>query len=244
MIFKRKVLYKGESPYGKYKVVDTSYDGRKARVLFGDRWSPQSGVALDDNPELLFDYNQRFLEIIMSRTPARLLVIGGGAFMLPTAVFHRFPDTVIDVVEIDPLLVQLSKDFFDLPDDERMRVHVDDGAAFVACSSQRYDMIILDAFSGYTIPHHLLEREAIKEYKRHLTADGVIAINFISEYKPTRARLAHELIGSFGELFANLSLSQTDSEYGPNDEQNLLLVAGNRPFHFEYLQSRELDIYQ
>lgn len=244
MILKRKVLYKGESPFSRYKVVETSYDGRRARVLYGNRWSPQSGVALDDNPELLFDYNQRFLEMVMSRPPKKLLVIGGGAFMLPIAVFERFANITIDVVEIDPLLVQLSKDFFNLPDDERMRIHVEDGAAFVANTNERYDMIILDAFTGYTIPHHLLEREAIEYYKRRLTKDGVVALNFISEYKPTRARLAHELIGSFGALFSELSLYQADVDYETTDEQNLLLVAGNRPFHFDYLQARELNLYR
>ena len=243
MLLRRTILYKGESPFGRYKIADTSYDGRPARVLYGDRWSPQSGVALDDKPELLFDYNQRFLEIMMSRPPKKLLVIGGGAFMLPIAAFNRFTDLTMDVVEIDPLLVQLSKDFFNLPEDERMRIHVEDGAVFVAATRERYDMIILDAFSGYTIPHHLLERATIEQYKRCLTKDGIIALNFISEYKPSRARLAHELLDSFGALFAEVSLYQSDADYGPTDEQNLLLVASNRPFHFEYLQAPELKRY-
>lgn len=243
MVFKRKVLYTGESPYGRYKVVDAKYNGRAARVLYGNRNTPQSGAALDGEPDLLFDYNQRFLEMIMSCQPKKLLVIGGGAFMLPIAAFHRFPEMSIDVVEIDPLLVTLSRDFFDLPDDPRMSVHVGDGANFVAQTKERYDMIILDAFSGFTIPHHLIENEAITQYKHRLTKDGVIAMNFISEYKPNRGRLAHELISSFGAVFSQLSLYQATPDYLRDEEQNLLLVAGNRPFHFEYLQASELDLY-
>jgi len=243
MVFNRNVLYAGESPFGKYKIVDTNYNGRPARVLYGSRSSPQSGAAHDDNPELLFDYNQLFLEIMMSRTPKKVLVIGGGAFMLPIAAFHRFPNMHIDVVEIDPLLVKLSRDFFDLPDNKRMGVHVGDGAAFVASAKGRYDMIILDAFSGYDIPHHLLEREAITRYKQRLTKDGVIAINFISSYKPNRPRLAHELVASFGAIFSHISLCQADAEYLSDEKQNLLLIAGSKPFQFDYLQARELELH-
>lgn len=138
----QKTIHTAESPYGRYRVVDMTYNGRPARMLFGNRASPQSGVAKDDEPELLFDYNQRFLEMIMSQQPKRILVIGGGAFMLPTAAFHQFPKLRIDVVEIDPLLVQIAQDFFDLPDDKRLRVHAMDGAEFIERSKERYDMII------------------------------------------------------------------------------------------------------
>lgn len=243
MVFNRTVLYAGESPYGRYKIVDTNYNGRPARVLYGSKSSPQSGVARDDEPELLFDYNQRFLEMIMSRQPKKLLVIGGGAFMLPIAAFHRFPRMQIDVVEIDQLLVKLSRDFFDLPNDKRLGVYVGDGAEYVAATKERYDMIILDAFSGYTIPHHLLEREALTRYKQRLTKDGIIAVNFISEYKPSRYRLAHELVESFGNTFSHLALCQADADYPRGEEQNMLLIAGNRPFQFDYLQAREVELY-
>lgn len=240
----KKLLYSAESPFGRYKVMNTTYNDRPARVLYGSRGSPQSGVALDDNPELLFDYNQRFLELIMSHHPRTLLVIGGGAFMLPTGVFHRFPDITIDVVEIDPLLVDISREYFNLPDNERLRVHVGDGAAFIANSKTRYDMIIVDAFSGFTIPSQLIEGEILKEYKRHLTRKGVLAINFISEYKPRRFRLAHQLLASFGEVFSWRALYQADIHYPKGFEQNLLLVAGHQPQHFEYLHSSELEQYE
>lgn len=243
-MLKRKVLYSGKSPYGSYKVVDASYNGRPARVLYGDKQTPQSGMAKDDNPELLFSYNQRFFEMVMSVQPKKLLVIGGGAFMLPIAAFHRFADMTIDVVEIDPLLVQLSRDFFDLPDSERLRVHVEDGARFIKATTERYDMIIIDAFSGFTIPHHLLEKDTLLEYKKHMKKSGVIALNFISEYTPTRGEFAHETLASFGEVFSWRGLYQAEPGYDKGDEQNHVLVAGSRSVHFDYLQSTELEIFE
>jgi len=243
MSFARKVLYSESSPYGSYKVVDMVYDGRPARVLYGDGRSPQSGVAKDDNPGLLFDYNQRFLEILMSKQPKRVLIIGGGAFMLPTAAFHRFSRMRIDVVEIDPLLVTIARDYFDLPASKRLQVHVDDGAHFLMETKQRYDAIILDAFSGYTIPGQLIDDAAIALYRKHLTRGGIVAMNFISEYKPTRRRLAHTLLDDFGASFKNVSLYQADPHYWHGEEQNYVLVAANKPVSFDYLQSTQVDPY-
>lgn len=241
MVFKQKVLFKGESTFGRYKVVDMSYNGRPARVLFGNRATPQSGVAKDNEPDLLFHYNQRFLEMMMSKRPKRVLVIGGGAFMLPIAAFNQFPDLSIDVVEIDPLLVDISKDFFDLPDDTRLSIHIGDGAEFVRTTKKRYDMIIIDAFSGFTIPHHLIESSTIQAYEKRLKRHGVIAINFISEYKSGQFKLAHELIDTFSQTFSHISLYQADAAYPKGEDQNLLLVASHAATHFDYLYSQELE---
>lgn len=241
-MFTRKLIHKAESPYGKYKVIDLTYDGRPARVLYGEKNSPQSGIALDDNSELIFDYNQRLLEMAKSRRPRRVLVIGGGAFMLPTALYHHFPELEIDVVEIDQLLVDLSYEYFRLPNNPRMQVHVEDGLAFASRTHHTYDMIIIDAFSGYTIPHHLLERTAIDMYKKCLKKDGVIALNFISEYKPRRRRLAHEIIASFSEVFNEVSLYPADTDYPHGEEQNFILTASHTPLHFEYLNSKAYEL--
>ncbi len=242
-MFKRKVLYSGKSQHGSYKIIDAMYNGRPARVLYGDKQTPQSGMAMDDDPYLLFSYNQRFIEMVLSVRPKKLLVIGGGAFMLPISAFHRFPDMVIDVVEIDPLLVQLSRDFFELPESERLRVYVGDGAEFIKTTKEKYDMIIIDAFSGFTIPHHLLERDMLLHYKKHMKRNGVIALNFISEYTPTRGEFAHEVIAGFREVFKWCGLYQAEPGYDKGDEQNHVLAASDSPVSFDYLQSTELELY-
>lgn len=233
----RKVLYSGSSPYGTYKVVDGLYDGRPARVLFGDAKSPQSGMATDDEPELLFDYNQRFLEMVMSMQPKRILVIGGGVFMLPTAVFERFPSVHIDVVEIDELLVDIARDYFHLPIDPRMDIYIGDGRHFIEQTKHTYDLIIIDAFTGYSIPHHLIELNAIKQYRHKLSKDGLVAINFISEFRGKKRRLAHDLVDEFSEVFPYVEFYQAEPSFATTHEQNLLLVAGQKETPLDYLQS-------
>ncbi|HCZ28587.1 TPA: hypothetical protein DHU97_02485 [Candidatus Saccharibacteria bacterium] len=238
---RRRRLYSGKSSYGSYEVVDTIYSGRRARLLYGDKNTPQSGVALDDEGELLFDYNQRFLEMIESAQPKKILVIGGGVLMLPVAVYDRFADMKIDVVEIDPLLIQLAHDFFRVPTENRFQIFTGDGRAFLEQTTGQYDMIIIDAFHGFTTPIHLLEHTAAVLYQQHLTESGVVTINFISQFIGRRQQLAHEMMATFLEVFPACELYQADPHQAKGDEQNLLLVAGTQSIHFDYLQSHSVS---
>ena len=236
-MFGRKTIYTGSSKYGSYKIVEGSYNGRQARVLYGANRTPQSGKALDDNPELLFNYNQRFLEIIASIQPERLLVIGGGVMMLPIAVHERFSKTVIDVVEIDELLIELAYEHFDAPKDTRLQTYVKDGKDFVKNTTQRYDAIILDAFSGHDIPKHLLETAMTDLYAQHLNEGGVLAINLISAVQSNRPRLVAEVLHTLSESFKYTAVFQADTNESLRDEQNLVLVAATHPIDFDYIQS-------
>lgn len=235
-----KELFSGSSQYGNYRVVDMRYNGRKARLLYGDDNTPQSGVALDDNPELLFDYNQRFLEMVESTRPKKLLVIGGGVFMLPKAALERFKDMEIHVVEIDQLLVDLARKYFDLPQDSRMKIFVQDGKEFIQNSLHRYDMIILDAFTAFTVPEYLIDQAAAALYRSHLTEGGCIAINFISKFTGRGRWLAHAIVGAFEAVFPEMELYQADPDYYRDEEQNLLFVAANKEMRFDYLQSHDV----
>ena len=51
-----------------------------------------------------------------------------------------------------------------------------------AGAAQQYDVIAIDAFSSDSIPVHLITREALDVYARHLKADGVIAFHVSNRY--------------------------------------------------------------
>jgi spermidine synthase len=233
-----ELIYEGESEFSRYRIVDTVYEGRQARVLFGGGNSPQSGMATDDRPELLFDYNQRFLEVIESRHPKRILLIGGGVFMLPQAVLERYEDISIDVVEIDPLLPELARKYFGVEEDERLNVIVGDGRAYVESCQVVYDMIIVDAFAEFSIPRPLLTEQAVNQYARCLSNDGMIGVNFISAYYTRKVTLSHELMATFKTVFPWVELYPADHEYPRRPEQNLVLLASSlsEP-SLDYLQS-------
>jgi spermidine synthase len=243
MTDKKTVLFEGESRFGHYQVVDMVYDGRPARMLFGDSDSPQSGEAQDNNPELLFSYNQRFLEITESCRPQRVLVIGGGAFSFPKALLERFADIHIDVVEIDPLLIDLSRRFFSLTDDDRLTIITEDGREYLDSCCTAYDLIVVDAFSEFDVPVALLTQQAIQRYAAHLTRRGVVAINFVAAYQDAKPTLAHRLLTDFRHEFTTAEIFPVELDGPRRGEQNLLLVASQQPdLALDYLQAAPISL--
>lgn len=237
------ILFDGSSELSRYRVVEAMYNGRKARVLYSGGGAPQSGLALDDDPELLFEYNQRFLEVAESIRPASILLIGGGAFTLPKALLERFHDIRIDVVELDQLLPKLAEKYFDLPSDPRLNIVIGDGRDYINECQIKYDMIIIDAFMKYDIPTSLLTIEAVREYRRCLNMDGVIAVNFISRYHTYKTTLAHRLVATFQTAFSTVDLYPSDYQYEKRAEQNLMLVASNDDaITLDYLQSAPVSL--
>lgn len=224
-MMKSNLVYQGESEFNAYQIIDGMYVGRPARVLYSGGRTPQSGVALDDDPELLFDYNQRLLEIAQSMQPQSILVIGGGALTLPTALRRQLPHCQIDVVEIDPLLPDLAATYFDATPDDLTRVFVSDGVAYIADCVDTYDLIIVDAFSGEDIAQILFTPQVIADYIRCLQPGGMIAVNLISKYYTRRQSLTHTLRASFADQCQAVDLYPADHYESKHSEQNLLLVA-------------------
>lgn len=200
--------------------------------------TPQSGIAFDDDPELLFDYNQRLFEVACSVQPRSMLLIGGGAFTLPAAVVQRLPKATVDAVEIDPLLPELAREYFGLPDSPRLRVITQDGREYVNASNGTYDLIVIDAFSEYAIPLSLLTVEAAAQYARLLSPGGVVALNVIATYRGSIPSIAHRIIASLGEHFATVEVYPADPHDSQGDSQNLIIVASQQEsIHLDYLQS-------
>ncbi|MEW6603052.1 MAG: fused MFS/spermidine synthase, partial [Nitrospirota bacterium] len=95
----------------------------------------------------------------------------------------HYPEAIIDVAEIDPDMVAVAQKYFYFKENERMKVHVDDGRLFVKRTKKKYDWIILDAYQNDYIPAHLTTLEFLREVKGKLKEDGVVVANITSPYR-------------------------------------------------------------
>jgi SAM-dependent methyltransferase len=87
--------------------------------------------------------------------------------------------------EIDPHAIDLARWEFSYLMDSAAAVDVTEGDARLVLdrqAPQRFDVLVVDAFSGDAIPMHLLTREAFALYARHLNADGVLAVHVSNRY--------------------------------------------------------------
>lgn len=121
--------------------------------------------------------------LFINPEPKSILIIGLGGGTLPNALHQLLPGAQIDVVEIDPAVVKVAKQFFRFVPNERVRVTEIDGRVFVKRAvreQRRYDIVMLDAFDHEYIPEHLLTREFLQEVAALLGPQGVLAANTFS----------------------------------------------------------------
>ena len=170
----------------KYRDITVTQVGDRRCLLFnvhrGDR--NQTCMMVDDRDLLVFDYTRMsFSGLLLKPDPEDILVIGLGGGSIPMTFADLFPNAKIDVVEIDEAVVRVAEEYFYYSDTDNMTVYVDDGRPFIkraGIRGQKYDYIVLDAFSGDYIPEHMLTREFLEEVKAIMTEDGVLVANTFS----------------------------------------------------------------
>jgi hypothetical protein len=101
--------------------------------------------------------------------------------------------------EIDPAVVQVAQRWFTFLADSpaAVQVHLGDGRLLLRQATlPRFDVLAVDAFSGDSIPVHLLTREAVALYLERIKPDGVIALHVSNRYldlRPVVGRIADDM---------------------------------------------------
>ena len=134
--------------------------------------------------------------------------------------------------EIDAKVVRIASTEFTFMRDSPARVEVVVGDGRLALereASQDFDLLGIDAFSGDSIPMHLLTREAMAIYLRHVKPDGLIvfqATNRFVDIAPVVERLA----ASFGwrAVLVSDSPDAADREHLPVSGTAQIIVTRNR----------------
>jgi spermidine synthase len=145
--------------------------------------------------------------------PRRIGILGLGCGTL--AAYGRAGDT-LRLYEINPLVLDIARTQFTYLSDTPARVEVALGDGRLVLDSeppQQFDLLVMDAFSGDSVPVHLLTREAFQTYFRHLKPEGILAVNISNQYldlEPVIERAA--------DAFGKLALVY---HFTPEEEDNL-----------------------
>ncbi len=107
----------------------------------------------------------------------RIAMIGLGAAVVPRFVHAFVPESSIDVVEIDPLVVEVAERFFELRQDARLRVWVADGLPFLADCREPYDAIVLDGHGLQGVVPRLSTRGFFTLVGAALRPEGLVVAN-------------------------------------------------------------------
>jgi len=196
----QKVLYEKDSPYNSVRV--TEDDGGLRTLWFEKGGVRQSVVKVGDPDHLELAYARVVpVGLALVENPRRVLIVGLGGGTVPGFLHKHYPQTTIDVVDIDPVVVEVAKKFFGFREDAKMHAHVADGRRFIEECRDPYDIIFLDAFGAENIPYHLATREFLQAVRRALTPRGVAVGNIWSR---SSNPLYDSMVRTYREVFDEL----------------------------------------
>ena len=82
-------------------------------------------------------------------------------------------------VDIDPKIIQLAYDYFNLGSYQNVEILIKDAQIFVAENSTKYDLIIIDIFEDDCMPNFLFETDFIENIKCSMENNSYILFNFM-----------------------------------------------------------------
>ncbi len=145
----------------------------------------ESQVDLRRPEQLLVPYTRTmFLSYLYHPRPQRVLIVGLGGGAMVHFLRRHDPELHVDVVEIDPVVVQAAERYFAIRADERLRIITQDAFVYLAQTTESYDVIYMDAFlkpSAETdstgVPLKLKTTEFYRRVREKLTPAGVMVFN-------------------------------------------------------------------
>ena len=158
--------------------------------------------------------------LLLQPAPRSILMIGLGGCAVSNFLSRLYPQAIIDVVEIDQKVIDISKKFFYLNETLNYKVHHDDGRRFVRKMLERktYDLIYLDAFKSGSVPFHLKTIQFYKDVNRVLSSGGVVGSNLYGKSNLLKPNDWKTFSGEFNKIYC----------FEDHDRRATVLFATNR----------------
>ena len=172
----KEVIYEDESIYNYLQVKEDSKAYYfSTNVLFTIQSMIKKDLSLTG---MYYDYclSAAYMANIDTKTDFSVLVLGNGTGTYATLLKNHVPyECEITGVEIDQKIIDLSYKYFMMPDDINMIC--DDGRNYLNLNNDKYDLIMVDAYSSISTPFAMSTVEFFSSVKNHLKDDGVMVMN-------------------------------------------------------------------
>jgi spermidine synthase len=157
--------------------------------------------------ELLVPYTRfLFASYLFQPKPQQVLIVGLGGGAMVHFLKHYDPKVRVDVVEIDPLVVEIADRYFDVRSDDTVKIITTDGLEYLQKTENRYDVIYMDAFlkpaadtDATGVPLRMKTARFYKTVQEKLAPGGVVAFN-LNRHKSTDADLS-AIRSAFGQVY-------------------------------------------
>ncbi|WP_306607178.1 fused MFS/spermidine synthase [Azonexus sp.] len=165
--------------------IDISEEDGVRYLHFGSDWV-QGAMRIARPWSLELAYTREMMAGLLLRDPHKwprsALLIGLGAGSLAKFIYRNFPDCRITVVEINPQVEFIARQYFKLPDDvQRLSVQIACGADYLQTCSRQFDLILSDGFSADGRPGMLDTLAFYQNCAARLSDGGLFCVNLLRE---------------------------------------------------------------
>lgn len=222
--WERRLLYEGESTYNYLQVKeDDNKTYLSTNVLFGVQ-----SVYVKDGSLTGMYYDYAMAAPLMSGSVDKekdMLILGMGTGTYAKQCINYLGNISAEGVEIDEKIIDLSRKYFDLP--EEVKVTAYDGRAFLSVSDKKYDVIMVDAYQDITIPFQMSSVEFFTLVKEHLKDGGVMVVNMNMRSDNSdgiNSRLADTISAVFDNVYTIDVEHSTNRELFASNASDILYV--------------------
>lgn len=211
----------------------TTLDKRPVRILQTSPSGAQSAVYCDNPNELASHYTPFYdLAFHYNSAAQNILMLGGGAYCVPRHLLATRPHVHIDVVELDPEITQVAREYFFLEDHPKLTIHHEEARAFLneksalAGEKPSYDAIFGDVFdTHYAIPRPMTTVECFTHINALLKPGGIFIMNVIGSLDGEQRDVFHGVYAGIKNVFSRVNIFLASEPHDRRLVQNILLVA-------------------
>ena len=128
----------------------------------------------------------------MTNPPKRILLMGlGGGSVISIIREELKIDAPIDAVELDPIVIGIAKEHFNIGRFANLHIINDDAYAFVHSAKQQYDLIAIDIFTDNIVPVKFFEEGFNLALLKLLQPGGKLVFNIMVESKDYQKKAQH-----------------------------------------------------
>lgn len=193
--------------------IDISEKSGVRYLHFGSDWI-QGAMRIARPWALELAYTREMMAGLLLRPetawPKRALLIGLGAGSLAKFIYRHLPECRMTVVEINPQVEMVARQYFNLPDDhKRLRIVIADGADYVLGGGDDYDLILNDGFDPDARAGLLDSAPFYQGCRARLSANGLLSVNLLG-----RNRGSHESIERLRAAFDGRAIAFPSCDSG------------------------------
>ena len=167
--------------------IDISEEAGVRYLHFGSDWV-QGAMRIARPWSLELDYTREMMAGLLLRSekdwPRSALLIGLGAGSLAKFIYHNLPDCRITVIEINPQVEFIARQYFKLPDDpRRLEVIIGCGADYMLGGNRAFDLLLADGFDPDAKTGALDTSPFYQACRARLTETGLFGTNLLGHHR-------------------------------------------------------------